>query len=143
MNEVFVQWQAEIAQAQTNTLQHSASTSHMPYNSNLAAPTLPGIYSPPIPMPRVSQQSNMASQALSPQVPQVYAHYAPVPEPTVVEMPGSFPVGAMLDRPMSTVERPVSVNVVRYVITKRRLLGVLILVRNGGNSSRKYSTRRL
>ena len=140
MNEVFAQWQAEIAQAQTTTIQRPAPTNHIPYNSNLAASNLPGMYYPPSPMTRISQESNMTSQALSPQVPQVYAHYAPVPEPTAVEMPGSFPAGTMLQRPVSTVERPISVNAVCHVIMERSLLDVLILVRNGGSFSRRYST---
>jgi hypothetical protein len=111
MNDVFSQWQAEIAQAQGVTAQQPG----LPYGAQqqgLASPTPPGMLSPPSPMSPLSQYSNMASPSLSPQIPQVYAHYAPVTEPIAIEMPGSLPAGVMLEPPPAATPRPSSINVV-------------------------------
>lgn len=123
MNDVFAQWQAEIAQSQGPP----AFPSNMPYpvqQPHLAPPPpssspIPphGMLSPPSPLTPLSQHSNATSPSMSPQVqvPQLYAHYAPVPEPTAIEMPGSLPAGAVLEPPPVAApgQRPASVNVVR------------------------------
>ncbi|KAF1975474.1 hypothetical protein BU23DRAFT_552431 [Bimuria novae-zelandiae CBS 107.79] len=113
MHEVFAQWQNEIAQAQRPASLQHLPRNKMPYNPNVVSPpSSTGMLSPP--MSPMSQQSNITSPPLSPQRPQVYAHYAPVPEPTAVEMPGSLPGGALLEPPvMPATQRPPSVNVKR------------------------------
>ncbi|KAL5404918.1 hypothetical protein PMIN03_008826 [Paraphaeosphaeria minitans] len=124
MNDVFAQWQADIAQAQSGT-PHAAPPAQQvqvqglvqPY---LASPIPPGMLCPPSPITPLSQQSNVTSPSLSPHatqpphVPQVYAHYAPPPAPTAAEMPGSLPAGVMLEPPPPPpAARPSSINVKR------------------------------
>lgn len=112
MNDVFAQWQAEIAHAQSG-LPYAPPTQQVQVQPSLASPTPSGMLSPPSPITPLSQQSNVTSPSLSPQVPQVYTHYVPAPDPTAIEMPGSLPAGVMLEPPPAAA-RPSSINVVGH-----------------------------